>query len=104
MSVIKTCKLMVKTTPKVGDVDRHPPPHQCTRPVYDEEGYCAQHSAKYQAIKKAQKEARNARYMEQEHARRTEKESVLNPVDTAIVLLVNNGYRVEKLPTYDTAI
>ena len=88
--MITTCKMMVPTQPGVGDAERHPPPHQCKRPVYAD-GYCATHSAKYQEQRKAEKAARDARYEERAKAQ------PIDPIDAAIALLVKNGYRVEKL-------
>ena len=84
-----TCKMMVPTQPEVGDADRHPPPHQCRRPIYAD-GYCATHSAKYQEQRKAERAARDALYEERATRRSA-------PIDAAIVLLVKSGYRVEKL-------
>lgn len=84
----ETCKLMVPTQPGVGDVDRHPPPHLCKRVVYAD-GYCTTHSAEWQEKKAAIKAARDRKQI---------KPNLMSSIDAAIVLLVNNGYRVEKLP------
>lgn len=83
-----TCSMMVQTNPKVGDIDRHPPPHQCTRPVYAD-GYCAQHSYQYQQEKKAKENARNARY-------EAKKTSAEDEIARAMLILINSGYAVEK--------
>lgn len=87
--MITTCKMMVPTQPGVGDADRHPPPHQCKRPVYAD-GYCARHSKRYQESKARQADL-DARYKERAKAQ------PIDPIDAAIALLVKNGYRVEKL-------
>lgn len=86
---LNQCKMMVSTQPKVGDIERHPPPHQCKRPIYAD-GYCATHSARYQEEKRIKVEMRDRRY-----AAPIEKR--INEIDQAIALLVNNGYRVEKV-------
>jgi hypothetical protein len=86
-----TCKMLVPTQPGVGDEDRSPPPHRCKRPVYAD-GYCATHNPQCQQRRKAEKAERVARHTD------LSKVEIADPIDAAIVLLVKNGYRVEKLP------
>lgn len=90
------CGMIVPTMPGVGDADRSPPPHQCKRPAYAD-GYCKTHSERWQAHKREEQLRREA------GAELRRVSAATSPIDAAIdaaiVLLVNSGYRVEKIAT-----
>ena len=82
------CQMMVPTMPKVGDLNRNPEPHQCKNQVYAD-GFCAVHSEK-------RRQELIAWAIEKNH-RRASKEQEIDPIGAAIVLLVQSGYRVERI-------
>lgn len=89
------CKQIVKTKPGYGAVDRKPPDHVCQN-IEWKDGFCGHHhpdEIKRRSIKREQKKK----------AREFELNQAIEPIckelqiDIAIALLVNNGYRVEKI-------
>lgn len=86
----ETCKMMVPTLPSVGDIDRHPAPHQCLHPIYAD-GYCCRHSAKWQEERKKPKTLRMERHQAESNT------LPVSAIDAAIILLVKSGYKVERL-------
>lgn len=101
-TVRTTCKMMVPTQPEVGDADRHPPPHQCRRPVYAD-GYCATHSAEYQERRKAEQAAREARYEEDKRKKGHAAEPRLDEMTMRDLMAMFALMRVRGLGTVATA-
>lgn len=86
------CEKMVKTTPEPRDTDRHPPDHRCERPEW-KDGLCKLHHPDDIAEKAAERQ----RMIACHQAHVAKKAEFLSEVDSAILLLVKNGYRVEKV-------
>jgi len=82
------CQMMVPTMPKVGDLNRNPEPHQCKNQVYAD-GFCAVHSEK--------RRQELISWKIEKDLRRAPKEQAVDTIGAAIVLLVQSGYRVERI-------
>jgi len=79
------CTVMVKTNPKIGELDRHPLPHRCSRAVFADD-HCATHSAAYKEQKELQRNKNNTTFYKP-----SEEE-----IAYAIKNLIDLGYTVAK--------
>ena len=97
------CSAIVKPTPAKGAEDRNPPARSCGYPEF-KDGFCKKHHPDEIAARAAQKERRAEEWKLQQREKKAErlkelekKECAALTIENAIVLLVQNGYRVEKV-------
>ena len=81
------CTKLVKAQPKVGDIERHPPPKQCSRPVY-KDGFCKTHNVEYQENQKAIHQDAVDRHQDSLNK--------FDPVAHGIKTLIDMGYTISK--------
>lgn len=68
--------------------------HQCRRPYYAD-GWCKQHHPDIVAAKEAEADLRRREWDAERKAKLEKAEGAALTIENAIVLLVQNGYRVE---------
>ena len=97
------CTVMVKPTPSRGAQDRNPPERKCGYPEF-KDGFCKKHHPEEIAARKAEQDRRNEEWELHQREEKAERLKALEnkergalTVENAIVLLVQNGYRVEKV-------
>lgn len=96
-----TCSKMINPQPNIGDVDRNPPPRQCKGVIY-KDGFCKRHHpdtiAEKELSEREHQNKMNEIHKEERSARLRALENKDSlTIENAIVLLVKNGYRVEKI-------
>ena len=97
------CSAIVKPLPAKGDEDRNPPARSCGYPEF-KDGFCKKHHPDEIAARAAEQARRTEEWKLQQREEKAErlkeiekKEGAALTIESAIVLLVQNGYRVEKV-------
>ena len=86
------CNAIVKPTPAKGAEDRNPPARSCGYPEF-KDGFCKKHHPDEIAARTSEQERRKAERLKE----LVKKECAALTIANAIVLLVQKGYRVEKV-------